>query len=216
MLISALIAIRPVLQPWGNEQGGLTRGDTADGLLSPRASMSVPKREASSGSEDQPGSQSEQRKSVSFLGKERTVESPRSSYDDDGSPMKRQRQPDDAFISDFYIFMPYLHFETADNYQEMCKFRKHFAGKKTLANHQIIRGGPDERDIALYEAHLNSPEHSLHIRRTLDQSFYRHINTDARDRDQVIHRFQKSLPEEPSDPKHDDSKILMVDQLWMW
>jgi hypothetical protein len=174
----------------------------------------MPRQETSSGSDDQRRPEIEQRKSVSFLPKDRIVESPKHSYDDDGSPMKSRGQPDDAFISDFYIFMPYLHFETADNFQEMCKFRKHFAGKQPLPNHQVLRDGPNERDIALYDAHLNSPEHSLHIRRTLDQSFYRHINTDARDRDQVIHRFQKSFHE--SSRKHDESKILMVDQLWMW
>ena len=72
----------------------------------------------------------------------------------------------------------------------------------------IIRPGTtlDERLIRLY---LNK-DPPLHIRRTLDQSYYYTLeNTDERDRDQVVYRHTiRMLGEEPL--------LMMVDQLWMW
>ena len=132
--------------------------------------------------------------------------------------MKSQLNSDDAFISDFYVFMPYLHFETFQNQQDMSKLCNHFARIELLPPEEVARAERNnEKDLSLLQAHLESPEHSLHIRRTLDQSFYHHINTEGRDRDQVIHRFQKRFPNKDIPiSEHDDSKVLMIDQLWMW
>jgi hypothetical protein len=135
------------------------------------------------------------------------------------SPIKTSlNSKDDAFISDFYVFMPYLHYETYGQQKDMSVYFKHSAGIKPTTKDSKVpksddwKGQRKERDVMLLRAYLNSPEHSLHIRRTLDQSFYHHVNTDTRDDDQVIHRFQEGIL------KHNryDSKILMVDQLWMW
>jgi hypothetical protein len=147
-----------------------------------------------------------------FLDPAKTVHSPKGSYDDGQPPMKSKRKDDDGYISDFYVFMPYLHFETVQSHQDMYKFGKHFTGKKVLPSSELDKPGTNEKDVALFRAHLNSPEQSLHVRRTLDQSFYHHINTEGRDRDQVIHRFQKNF----TSTDDGESKILMVDQLWMW
>jgi hypothetical protein len=67
-------------------------------------------------------------------------------------------------------------------------------------------------DEMLIRAHLATSTVSLHVRRTLDQSFYHNIDTEDRDQDQVVYRYQikgKNLNE-------CDPKIVMVDQLWMW
>jgi hypothetical protein len=138
------------------------------------------------------------------------------------SPTKNSKN-DDAFISDFYVFMPYLHFETYAQQKDMSNYFKHFTKTKpTTKDPKFVysddwKGQRKERDVMLLRSHVNSPEHSLHIRRTLDQSFYHDVNTDRRDDDQVIHRFQKRFNDkEELEPENDDSKILMVDQLWMW
>ena len=186
---------QPVLRPWGNEEGDLVRGDSAEVML-PQGSMS---HYALPGSES-PENIYRSRTNTGMIEGE--------------SPMKSKRKEDDGYIRDFYVFMPYLHFETVQNHQDMSRFGNYFSGKKPLASSELANpGGANEKDIALFQAHLNSPERSLHIRRTLDQSFYHHINTETRDRDQVIHRFQKRFQTNYND---DEAKILMVDQLWMW
>ena len=51
--------------------------------------------------------------------------------------------------------------------------------------------------------------HPLHVRRTLDQYYYHAMDdTNQRDSDQVVSRYQK----DSLDPK----VITMVDQLWLW
>ena len=134
----------------------------------------------------------------------------------------------DGSISDFYIFMPYLHFETFRERQEMfnsyscpqCGRRpcRNIQHQSPQVNEQIQRSPSEiiqfptsERDEALIQEHLNSSDNALHIRRTLDQSFYHHIDTEFRDRTQVIHRFQRDIERTKHEPK-----VLMVDQLWMW
>ncbi|KAJ5581706.1 hypothetical protein N7535_000326 [Penicillium sp. DV-2018c] len=106
------------------------------------------------------------------------------------------------------VFMPYLHFETEERRQKMqnailraetLKLGSH--GSKRLRT----------RDEMLIDAHLSSSTTSLHVRRTLDQFFYPNIDTQSRDRDQVVYRYQTKSPGMGEDPK-----IFMVDQLWMW
>jgi hypothetical protein len=63
----------------------------------------------------------------------------------------------------------------------------------------------DER-LLRHALHHEAP---LHIRRTLDQSYYCTLeDTSERDRDQVIYRATKG--------SNKKARIVMVDQLWMW
>lgn len=52
-------------------------------------------------------------------------------------------------------------------------------------------------------------EPSLHIRRTLDQSYFLNLNdTSQRDQDQVVYRATRG---------HGSlTRVVMVDQLWLW
>lgn len=121
-----------------------------------------------------------------------------------------------AATSNVCVFMPYLHFETAQGRQKM---------QDAIQQAQMLGpgggggggGGGEQartRDELLIRAHLASSSTSLHIRRTLDQFFYPNIDTQTRDQDQVVYRYQtkgqgrERLSGEP--------KIFMVDQLWMW
>jgi len=62
----------------------------------------------------------------------------------------------------------------------------------------------DER-VLRHALHHEAP---LHIRRTLDQSYYCTLeDTSQRDQDQVIYRATKNS---------ENARIIMVDQLWMW
>ncbi|KAI7235777.1 hypothetical protein KC330_g4076 [Hortaea werneckii] len=122
-----------------------------------------------------------------------------------------------------FLFAPYLHFETDLRRREMQRALEAMQtaqltvgdGKQVVCTmatgNEVLDSSPE---LALYKAHLHS---ELHIRRTLDQSFYRTIDTDARDRDQVIYRYEQELckSKQPEDSL-DDVKVLMVDQLWMW
>lgn len=68
-----------------------------------------------------------------------------------------------------------------------------------------------EPDVRILRDHLfqNPP---LHMRRTLDQSYYWKLpNTDRRDQDQVVYR-------ETQEGKHlsRTTRVVMVDQLWMY
>ena len=64
-----------------------------------------------------------------------------------------------------------------------------------------------DRDSNLIYNHLLQKA-PLHLRRTLDQSYYWTIqDTSVRDRDQVVFRGTKDTGE---------PRVIMVDQLWMW
>ncbi|USP75865.1 ankyrin repeat and protein kinase domain containing protein 1 [Curvularia clavata] len=131
-----------------------------------------------------------------------------------GSPGRKEAAA--VAKGNLFAFMPYLHFESDRRRQEM-----QAAIKKT----QMIKGYEknDTRgnkpappraktyDEMLLRAHLTSSQISLHVRRTLDQFFYHNIDTQSRDRDQVVYRYQCK-----SNDPHVDPKIFMVDQLWMW
>lgn len=109
-----------------------------------------------------------------------------------------------------FTFMPYLHFESTRRRQEM---------QQAIKRAEILRSPPcpylgkaSTYDEMLIRAHLATSTASLHVRRTLDQSFYHNIDTESRDEDQVVYRYQlKDRAKEEVDPK-----IVMVDQLWMW
>ncbi|KAJ5082705.1 hypothetical protein N7532_011748 [Penicillium argentinense] len=109
------------------------------------------------------------------------------------------------------VFMPYLHFETAERRLRM---------QEAIQRAELLNLQPRAmkrtrtRDEMLIDAHLSSSTTSLHVRRTLDQFFYPNIDTHSRDQDQVVYRYQTKGPgrEGPGT----DPKIFMVDQLWMW
>lgn len=109
------------------------------------------------------------------------------------------------------VFMPYLHFETAERRQKM---QEAIQRAETLSWQPRGMKRTRTRDEMLFDAHLSSSTTSLHVRRTLDQFFYPNIDTQSRDQDQVIYRYQTQGPgrEGPGT----DPKIFMVDQLWMW
>lgn len=100
--------------------------------------------------------------------------------------------------------MPYLHWETDFNrgqctqaVKRMQNMRAHSDGLRTSKS----------QDENLIRGYLNSST-DLHLRRTLDQFKHHSINTEKRDRDQVVFRY--------CDKAKKPLKIFMVDQLWMW
>ncbi|KAF2128585.1 hypothetical protein P153DRAFT_293388 [Dothidotthia symphoricarpi CBS 119687] len=132
-----------------------------------------------------------------------------------GSPGRRD--PTASEKSNIFTFMPYLHFETDKRRQEMqaAIARIPLIREREKHDNRIIKPvipRASTCDEMLLRAHLTSSQVSLHVRRTLDQFFYHNIDTQSRDRDQVVYRYQRKS----SDPQHADPKIFMVDQLWMW
>ncbi|RAH75043.1 uncharacterized protein BO66DRAFT_425377 [Aspergillus aculeatinus CBS 121060] len=69
-----------------------------------------------------------------------------------------------------------------------------------------------DRDMRLFDSYTSrqNVKHPLHIRRTLDQSFYYTLdNTSTRNKDQVVARY--GIKEGRKEPI-----VMMVDQLWLW
>jgi hypothetical protein len=137
--------------------------------------------------------------------------------------------------------MPYIHWEESENYllrnkcldwmirkegkddlwsSEADRYKQQIADETatnpwtgTRANKELeqLSGSLDiDSKLLLAYAHEASP---LHVRRTLDQSFYYTLpDQDIRERDldQVLYRYTKG------DLKMTSPRILMVDQLWLW
>lgn len=118
-----------------------------------------------------------------------------------------------------FTFMPYLHFETDANRQEMqdAIARAQYLREKEKHDGPVVKPRlkkAETYDEMLLRAHLGSSTVSLHVRRTLDQFFYHNIDTRSRDQDQVVYRYQtRRMTSEESEV---DPKVFMVDQLWMW
>jgi hypothetical protein len=127
--------------------------------------------------------------------------------------------------------MPYLHWETLKAQEKMVDVIKEIqkdeqSESKKPVNSTSRSGSPagdlakldDARDIKLLQDHLHNHSYKLapsnksapsllHIRRTLDQSYYWTLkDTEARDKDQVVGRATEN----------DNPRLIMVDQLWMW
>jgi ankyrin repeat protein len=138
------------------------------------------------------------------------------------SPSKIKTQPgkeldstaDDSFRA--FLFLPYLALESKRNVNAMDE-----RSERTIT--------PGDRDIRLHQAYFDwkANDYGLHIRRTLDQFFYRNVDTRQRDNDQVVLRYQRKEKQDAAERKNpgdvsalDDSEqdfdILMVDQLWVW
>ncbi|KAL2006448.1 hypothetical protein VTN00DRAFT_9116 [Thermoascus crustaceus] len=116
-----------------------------------------------------------------------------------------------AARSNIWMFMPYLHFETAER---RLKMQEAIQRAETLNFRPALSKAPTH-DEMLIRAHLmSSSTASLHVRRTLDQFFFPNIDTQTRDQDQVVYRYQTKGPDRRKSWK--EAKIFMVDQLWMW
>src|SRR2546421_8047146 len=100
--------------------------------------------------------------------------------------------------------MPYLHWETDYNRAQAAQAIKRH---QTTVDYRRGSVAPPAKDEFLIRGYLNSST-DLHLRRTLDQFKHHSINTEKRDRDQVVYRFCKKEKKE--------LKIFMVDQMWMW
>jgi ankyrin repeat protein/Mg2+ and Co2+ transporter CorA len=128
-----------------------------------------------------------------------------------GSPGSPSRKDIMHFAkSNIYTFMPYLHFETDTRRQEMQEAIRH--AENLQARPALTKART--YDEMLLRAHLRASNTSLHVRRTLDQFFYHNIDTQSRDCDQVVYRYQ-TRGRDQEDPRI-DPKVFMVDQLWMW
>ena len=130
-----------------------------------------------------------------------------------------RKEPDNPANEAFraFLFLPYLALESERNVKAM-----HDRSERTVT--------PGDRDIRLHQAYSDweANDYGLHIRRTLDQFFYRNVDTRQRDDDQVVLRYQRkenpgaaaqsnpcglvSVPNESAQ----DFDIIMVDQLWVW
>jgi ankyrin repeat protein/Mg2+ and Co2+ transporter CorA len=112
-----------------------------------------------------------------------------------------------------FAFMPYLHFETDHRRQQMQAAieRAEYLKKRDMQDGRVVKRA-STYDEMLLRAHLTSSQLSLHVRRTLDQFFYHNIDTQDRDCDQVVYRYQCKRAQE----REVEPKIFMVDQLWMW
>ncbi|KAJ9602585.1 hypothetical protein H2200_012778 [Cladophialophora chaetospira] len=98
------------------------------------------------------------------------------------------------------LFMPYLHWETDSNRQNIRDTVRAVLGNSVSASRS--------RDDCLIRGYLRQST-DLHLRRTLDQFRHSSINTDKRDKDQVVYRHHVRNGKE-------DPKIYMVDQMWIW
>ncbi|KAJ5937653.1 hypothetical protein N7454_003995 [Penicillium verhagenii] len=128
------------------------------------------------------------------------------------SPWNLCKDPN-ALVSTYNIsvFMPYLHFESTER---RTKMEEAIRRTETLSFDGQNLKRTRTRDEMLLDAHLLSSNTSLHMRRTLDQFFYPNIDTQGRDQDQVVYRYQTKGP--GCERTASDPKIFMVDQLWMW
>ncbi|OCK85471.1 ankyrin repeat protein [Lepidopterella palustris CBS 459.81] len=127
-----------------------------------------------------------------------------------GSPGRRDPIP--SIKGNIFTFMPYLHFETNGRRKEMQEAIRRAESMKTDFSPTLRKAST--YDEMLIRAHLATSSVSLHVRRTLDQFFYHNIDTQTRDQDQVVYRYQcRGMDPDKIDI---DPKVFMVDQLWMW
>lgn len=120
------------------------------------------------------------------------------------------KDPPGTAGSNICVFMPYLHFETAEGRRKM---KEAIRRTETFQWYSSSSKDPS-RDELLIRAHLMSSTTSLHIRRTLHEFFYPNIDTQMRDQNQVVYRYQTRWQDHNRPWK--EPKIFMVDQLWMW
>lgn len=115
------------------------------------------------------------------------------------------------------LFMPYLDLETRQGVLDLSKQRSSKTSDSTVTLAHGAGKSADSnslRDEQLHQAYRasNTNDFLLHTRRTLDQFWYKSIDTSYRDDDQVLGRYQKKHQERDKTA----IDILMVDQLWIW
>lgn len=131
--------------------------------------------------------------------------------------------------NNMFLFAPYLHYETNENRKKMQRAIKRAVSREIGATPPIGQNtntsppagqtalADDDPDTNLILAHVvDAATCSMNARRTLDQYYYRTIDTAKyRDHDQVVHRYQHKHLMQPINTEN-DIRLLMVDQLWMW
>jgi Mg2+ and Co2+ transporter CorA len=119
-----------------------------------------------------------------------------------------------------YLFMPYLTLENKDKVRIMHDQLRDDHRSSSTSNIQTESTGsssneksPPGRDQKLHQAYSQwkKNDYCLHVRRTLDQFWYRNVDTAVRDGDQVVQRYQAKEKKPTS-----EIDSLMVDQLWVW
>lgn len=112
--------------------------------------------------------------------------------------------------------MPYLHWATEGERQSLNAIAAAVQANRSSANlldEKEISDKTDRYEKLLWAYLLD--KHPLHVRRTLDQSYYSTLkNTEIRDQDQVPHKFFKQ--HFPDSAENGVYPVLMVDQLWLW
>ncbi|KLP16776.1 uncharacterized protein LW94_2719 [Fusarium fujikuroi] len=115
------------------------------------------------------------------------------------------------------LLVPYMNWETYGNFCSLhSSYQDSLGSTRTTESATRSRRQTGERTLA---QSLSDDEKSLHPRRTLDQFYYPSLrDTASRDRDQTISKWT-SDSSHGEDSRHDvtnDSRMIMVDQLWCW
>lgn len=140
----------------------------------------------------------------------------------------------------FVVYLPYLHWDTYANMKKRAdvikRRRKQYQARPIPRD--IAHGKSMEHKVIWQYLTLDRP---YHCRRTLDQYGYPSLrNTTVRDDDQILYKRTKpgadassakepllkhrphlgrsstGITSLPPDSEEDASKVLMVDQLWLW
>jgi ankyrin repeat protein/Mg2+ and Co2+ transporter CorA len=133
-------------------------------------------------------------------------------------------------FSGAFLFMPYFALESRNSVGAMHerlppKSRDATSNPVGSSGSPITANPSEDRDLRLHQAYSNwkANDYGLHIRRTLDQFFYRNVDTRQRDDDQVVLRYQRRENVNESDKNSEaldgsdqNFDVLMVDQLWVW
>ncbi|RDL33135.1 uncharacterized protein BP5553_08574 [Venustampulla echinocandica] len=109
--------------------------------------------------------------------------------------------------------MPYLNWATEDERKKLNRIIKEVTEANQSSNNSgpnVASDKPDRYERLVWKYVYD--EHPLHVRRTLDQSYYSTLHsTETRDVDQIPYKyFHQHFEESTMHP------VLMVDQLWLW
>ncbi|KAF2105600.1 ankyrin repeat-containing domain protein [Lophiotrema nucula] len=104
----------------------------------------------------------------------------------------------------FHLAMPYLHYETNSGRRQMQEALREIENRKGPSRVPTTEG-----DKLLLSGYSNTSPRPIQLRRTLDQFYLRGVDTEHRDIDQVVYRYQIASGNK-------DPRIYMVDELWMW
>ncbi|KAE9362676.1 hypothetical protein N431DRAFT_144786 [Stipitochalara longipes BDJ] len=137
-----------------------------------------------------------------------------------GQQQSSQKKPDSSAERDvdefIMIAIPYINWATEGERQKLNSIVSNVKVNKILESpidERSISEKPDRYEKLVWTYLLN--EHPLHIRRTLDQSYYGVLaSTEDRDKDQVPFKFFKEHYQDEAKAKQ--YPVLMVDQLWLW